>query len=66
MARVTAVDLQRMVDDGMQPLVLDVRSPHARDLDGRRFPGAIEVDPADPEPALAGLPPDREIVVFCT
>jgi len=66
MARVTAADLQRMRDDGLSPLVLDVRTPEARALDGRRFPGAIEVDPSDPEPALAGLPPDREIVVFCT
>jgi membrane protein DedA with SNARE-associated domain len=66
MARVSATDLQRMRDEGMEPLVLDVRSPEAREQDGRRFPGAIEVDPADPEPALAGLPPDREIVVFCT
>ncbi|MCE2948834.1 MAG: rhodanese-like domain-containing protein [bacterium] len=71
MARVSATDLQRMRDEGMQPLVLDVRSPEAREQYGRRFPGAIEVDPADPEPAdpelaLAGLPPDREIVVFCT
>jgi membrane protein DedA with SNARE-associated domain len=66
MARVSAAELRRMVDDGLQPLVLDVRSPQARVQDGRRFPGAIEVDPADPEPALSGLPPDREIVVFCT
>lgn len=66
MARVSAADVQRMIDDGMEPLVLDVRSPAARAQDGRRFPGAIEVDPADPEPALAGLPPEREIVVFCT
>jgi membrane protein DedA with SNARE-associated domain len=66
MARVTAADLRRMIADGMAPLVLDVRTPQARTQDGRRFPGAIEVDPSDPEPALAGLSPDREVAVFCT
>lgn len=66
MARVTAADLRRMIADGMAPLVLDVRTPQARTQDGRRFPGAIEVDPSDPESALAGLSPDREVAVFCT
>jgi membrane protein DedA with SNARE-associated domain len=66
MARISVSELQRMIEAGEAPLVADVRTPEAREIDQRRIPYAIEVDPSDPERALSGLPPGREVVVYCT
>ena len=54
-----------MISDGEQPILLDVRSRTNRRLDGRRIPGALAVDMDNVEPALAGIPRDREVVVYC-
>ena len=65
-ARVSAGGLKELMLADMPPVVLDARSATARKLDPRVIPGAIAVDIADPGQHLAGVAPEREIVVYCT
>lgn len=65
-ARISVNDLDALLRGEKPPVVLDVRSATARRNDPRAIPGAIPVDLADPQRHLAGVPPEREIVVYCT
>jgi len=65
-ARISVKALGELMGKEPAPVVLDVRSATARKLDPRRIPGAIVVDIADPGRNLTGVPPEREIVVYCT
>jgi len=66
MARITVDELEALIQGGAKPTIIDVRSPSARALDGRRIPGALLVDVAEPEDEFPELPTDRDIVVYCT
>jgi membrane protein DedA with SNARE-associated domain len=66
MARISVDDLYRMMQDGHTPVVVDVRSTSAREIDPRRVPGSISVDIANLDAHVAQLPPDRDIIVYCT
>lgn len=66
MARISADELKGRLQRADRPVVLDVRSNTARRLDPRRIPGAIMVEIAEPERHLAGVAPEREVVVYCT
>jgi membrane protein DedA with SNARE-associated domain/rhodanese-related sulfurtransferase len=66
MARISVGDLNALMEAGEQPIVVDVRSPTARNLEPRWIPGAIHVPVDDVSRHLAELPRDREIVVYCT
>lgn len=63
--RISVDELYRMMSEGEEPVVLDVRSRTHRELDGRTIPGARPVDIDDLERALAVIPHDREVVVYC-
>jgi len=66
MARISVQELRDLMDKGHDPLVLDVRTSLAYRYDPRRIPGSVRfhVDELDKE--LAGIPPDREIILYCT
>jgi membrane protein DedA with SNARE-associated domain len=66
MARIRVEELYRMMQEGHEPVVVDVRSEGARSLDPRRIPGAVVVDIDDLDSALPRLPPDRDIILYCT
>jgi membrane protein DedA with SNARE-associated domain len=66
LARITPEDLHRLMDEGKDPLVLDVRTSGARRADPRRIPGARVLEFSEIEAKLADLPQDREIVLYCT
>jgi membrane protein DedA with SNARE-associated domain len=66
MVRVSVDELRDLMQQDTKPVVLDVRSAMARKLDPRRIPGAIWVDIAAPQAVLAGMPPDRDVVVYCS
>ena len=66
MARISVEDLYRMMQEGGAPVVVDVRSASAREIDPRRVPGSISVDLANLDAHVAELPPDRDIIVYCT
>jgi hypothetical protein len=66
MARISVDDLYRLMQEGAEPVVVDVRSPSAREIDPRRVPGAIPIDVHNLDAELARVPPDRDIIVYCT
>jgi membrane protein DedA with SNARE-associated domain len=66
MARIAPEDLARAIDRGDSPIVVDVRSSAARKADPRRIPGARSLELTGLESGLAGLPKDREVVLYCT
>lgn len=65
-ARIGVADLRALTEGGRRPVVVDVRSPGARDLDPRFIPGALAMDAAEVDGRLGELPADREIVFYCT
>jgi membrane protein DedA with SNARE-associated domain len=65
MARMAAPELRALMQSGGAPLVVDVRSAGARSLDPRRIPGALAVDLENIDQHLSGLPPDRDIILYC-
>ena len=64
-ARISVEELHAMMSRGDDVLVLDVRSHLHRKLDGRSIPGSTPIDLDDVDQALAAIPRDREIVVYC-
>jgi rhodanese-related sulfurtransferase len=65
-ARIGVDELRALMDGGKRPVVVDVRSPGARDLDRRFIPGALAMDIAEVDQRLDQLPADREIIFYCT
>jgi len=65
MARITPEELHRLMDEGHDPVILDVRSRPKQALDLRRIPGAITVALDSIGGEIGKLPRDREIVVYC-
>lgn len=63
MARLSVESLAELLDRGERPLIVDVRSPAARD-DGR-IPGAILSLGDELAPELMAHPKDALIVVYC-
>ena len=66
MARISVDDLQRLMDQGLNPVVLDVRTVQGRLLDPRRIRGASVLDVENLDAELRGMPRDREIILYCT
>lgn len=66
MARISAGELYRLMQEGHAPIVVDVRSVSAREIDPRRIPGSIAVDIDNLDANLANLLPDRDIILYCT
>jgi len=66
MARVTVHELRAMIERGEAPYVLDARSTIHRRLHGLRIPGARSVDLDALEEALATIPRDRDVIVYCS
>lgn len=65
-ARMTVAELRVLLQGELPPVVIDVRSATVRQLDPRRIPGAIAVNLADAAIALLEVPPDRDVVVYCS
>jgi rhodanese-related sulfurtransferase len=55
-----------MIDSGARPLILDARSPLAREAEPRTIPGAVVIDLNDVEQVIGAVPPDRDVVVYCS
>ena len=66
MTRIGVEELRELLAGESRPVVLDVRSPIARKLDPRRLPGAIPVDLISAQTAVVEVPPDRDVIVYCS
>jgi hypothetical protein len=65
-ARITPIELWTLMQEGKEPVVLDVRTSAARAYDPRRLPGASVLATSELDAHLAELPRDREIILYCT
>ncbi len=67
LARVTPEEVMQMIDAGEAPLIIDVRTSAAQRRDPRHLPHALVIPTADHLPErLAGIPRDKEIILYCT
>jgi len=66
MARITVSELYALIQAGASPVIVDVRSVTARELEPRWIPGALHVPLHDVSRQLRELPRDREIILYCT
>jgi membrane protein DedA with SNARE-associated domain/rhodanese-related sulfurtransferase len=66
MARISVTDLYALIQAGAAPIIVDVRSFTARELEPRWIPGALHVPLQDVANHLKDLPRDREIILYCT
>jgi membrane protein DedA with SNARE-associated domain len=66
MARVTADELRKMMQDKRPIIILDARSSTARKIDPRRIPGAVAVDITAHEHPIGDVTPEHHIVVYCS
>ena len=64
-ARIDAGKLEALRQEGANPVILDVRSRTARELDPRRIPGARHVDIDDAAPHLEGIDRGTPVIVYC-
>jgi membrane protein DedA with SNARE-associated domain len=66
MIRISADELKKMIAEGKAPVILDVRSALAREAEPRRIPGALAVELDAVDSLLERVPPDRDVVVYCS
>jgi membrane protein DedA with SNARE-associated domain/rhodanese-related sulfurtransferase len=66
MARINVADLYELIEGGAAPLIIDVRSVTARELEPRWIPGALHVPLEDVARKLKELPRDRDVILYCT
>jgi membrane protein DedA with SNARE-associated domain/rhodanese-related sulfurtransferase len=64
MDRITVAELRKLIDDGKDLLILDVRPKKVRAQDGI-IPGAVPAHPSDIHPIVTNYPRDVEVVVYC-
>jgi membrane protein DedA with SNARE-associated domain/rhodanese-related sulfurtransferase len=66
MARISVAELHAQMQLEPAPIIVDVRSPSAQQLELRRIPGALHVPVHDVAQHVGTLPRDREIIFYCT
>jgi membrane protein DedA with SNARE-associated domain/rhodanese-related sulfurtransferase len=66
MAQITVPELHKMLATPPPPLIVDVRSPTAVQLEPRCIPGSLHIPLTDVQQHLRELPRDREIISYCT
>jgi membrane protein DedA with SNARE-associated domain/rhodanese-related sulfurtransferase len=64
MDRITVAELLKLVDDGEDPVILDVRPKEIRALDGM-IPHAVSGSPSDLDRIVNAYSHDAEIIVYC-
>jgi membrane protein DedA with SNARE-associated domain/rhodanese-related sulfurtransferase len=66
MARIEVDELNRLMDAGDTPVIVDVRSNSARTVLPKMIPGAIHVTHDQMSQQVKHLARDREIILYCT
>jgi membrane protein DedA with SNARE-associated domain len=66
-ARVGAAELRRLLEvEPSQVLVIDLRSEQAYSRSAQMVPGAQRIPPGEFERHIDSMPPDKEIILYCT
>lgn len=63
-ARITVLELQRQIDDGHRPAIIDVRPAASRARDGT-IPGALAWPLSPAQEGAGGPDPALEVIVYC-
>jgi len=66
LARIAPPELDGLMTAGKKPLVVDVRTATALQVDPRRISGALRMTLDELDARLDGLPRDRDIILYCT
>jgi membrane protein DedA with SNARE-associated domain/rhodanese-related sulfurtransferase len=66
MARISVAELYELIQSGAAPLIIDVRSATARELEPQWIPGALHISLQDMGVHLKDLPRERDIILYCT
>jgi membrane protein DedA with SNARE-associated domain/rhodanese-related sulfurtransferase len=66
MARISVAELYDLIQSGAAPLIIDVRSATARELEPHWIPGALHISLPDMGVHLKDLPRERDIILYCT
>jgi membrane protein DedA with SNARE-associated domain len=66
MVRISIEELRATIDSGRPLILFDARSSLGREAEPRMIPGAISVELATVERMLQHVPPDAEVVVYCS
>src|SRR5260370_964375 len=61
--RIMVAELRRLIDDGAQPVILDVRVHSLRAKEGV-IPGSIFANPSELDRIVRQYPPDAEVIVY--
>ena len=64
--RVTPQEAHAMMDADPPPLFVDLRSPHDVEQTNQKIFGARVLRPAELRAHFEELPPDREVILYCT
>jgi hypothetical protein len=64
--RVARITPEETLDRLSEIVIVDLRSPAEVDWDGMKLPGALWFDRAELEAQAAGIPRDRDVVLYCT
>jgi membrane protein DedA with SNARE-associated domain len=65
MARITVEELSEAVASGQAPVVVDVRSEAARQLDTRVIPSALLLESGSIDRTVNDIPFEQELVIYC-
>jgi membrane protein DedA with SNARE-associated domain/rhodanese-related sulfurtransferase len=66
MARISVAELNELIQSGARPLIIDVRSATARELEPHWIPSAVAISLEDVDAHLKDFPRDRDIILYCT
>ena len=64
-ARITVDEAAALVEQGLEPVFIDVRADASRQIDPRRIPGAWLTELGNIGAQAESLPRDRELVLYC-
>jgi membrane protein DedA with SNARE-associated domain len=65
-ARIGPAELKAAIDAGEPVVIIDLRHPLEDDAGAPTVPGAIRMLPEELEERAAEIPPDRDVVLYCT
>jgi hypothetical protein len=65
-ARITVDELKQKIDAGEDLVIVDLRHSVDFEADPHTIPGAFRMDAKDLEEKDNHLPPDREVILYCT
>ena len=65
-ARITPEELNKMIVDGEDPAIVDLRHILEVEYDGWKLPGAIQMDLQEIEARNLEIPRDKDVILYCS